>query len=150
MFNTKNKKMKKNVILLAIFSFIGILSVSAQCCNSEKRCGIAANCTAKQETANVKAYYFHATRRCATCVAVENVTKQTISSDYKGKVSFQSVNNEEDKNNELLKKYKISGQTLIIVKGDKVVDLTNTAFLTARNAPEKFEAKLKSTLDSML
>lgn len=142
--------MKKGIIILSVLFFGGILSVSAQCCNSAKRCVGTTSCSEKQVTTKVNAYYFHATRRCATCVAVENVTKETISNDYKGKVSFQSINSEEDKDNALLKKYKVSGQTLIIVKGDEVVDLTNTAFLTARNAPEKFEAKLKSTIDSML
>ena len=58
----------------------------------------------------VEALYFHATRRCATCEAVEKVTKETISKNYKGKVEFVSINREEAVNKEMVEKYKVNGQ----------------------------------------
>ncbi|MDX9883264.1 MAG: nitrophenyl compound nitroreductase subunit ArsF family protein [Prolixibacteraceae bacterium] len=97
----------------------------------------------------VKAYYFHATRRCATCQAVESVTREALKEYYGNQVVFQSVNREKDNKNPLIKKYKIRGQTLLIVKGDKVINLTNEAFLYARTKPDQFKAKLKSVVDSI-
>ena len=145
--------MKKLISTLSFILFLGIVAVSAQCCNeataenliTEKE-PIAVN----QQTVEVKAYYFHANRRCATCEAVEAVSKQAIKEYYGDEVVFESINRDEEKDNPLLKKYKISGQTFLVVSGDKKVDLTNDAFLNARTKPEKFKRKLKSTIDSML
>ncbi|WP_423130137.1 nitrophenyl compound nitroreductase subunit ArsF family protein [Gaoshiqia sp. Z1-71] len=143
--------MKKLTFILFLILVAGIFSANAQCCDAKvAELTTGDNCCAGQagETA-VKAYYFHATRRCATCQAVETVTKEALKEYYGDKVSFQSINREEDSKNPLIKKYKISGQTLLIVNGDKVENLTNDAFLNARTNPDKFKAKLKSTIDSM-
>ncbi len=145
--------MKRLLNTLSFIFVLGALAVSAQCCNGTK----ASNETDKQlacnqtkEETDVKAYYFHATRRCATCQAVESVTEEALKEYYGTKVPFQSINREENKDNPMIEKYKISGQTLLIIKGDKVVNLTNDAFMNARTNPDKFKVKLKSTVDSMM
>lgn len=104
----------------------------------------------KNEKPAITVYYFHATRRCATCEAVESVTKEALKEYYGSKVSFTSVNREEDNDNPMIAKHKISGQTLLIIQGDKVVNLTTDAFMNARTKPDKFKKKLKSTIDAML
>lgn len=98
----------------------------------------------------VEAFYFHATRRCATCEAVEKVTKDYIEENYTDKVSFVSVNREEEENAELVEKYEITGQTLLVVYGDKVVNLTTDAFMNARTNPDKLKEIIKSTIDPFL
>jgi hypothetical protein len=103
-----------------------------------------------QEEVQVKAYYFHATRRCETCQAVEKVTKELIEEAYSEKVDMLVYNREKDENKALVEKYEISGQTLLLVKGDRVVNLTTKAFLSARNNPEKFKKELKAAIDEML
>ncbi len=147
--------MKNLLAVLTLVFIAGIYTASAQCCDSKNALADASTstlacCDTKQTDTEVKAYYFHATRRCATCEAVEKVSKETIIENYKGKVSFESINREKEKDNPLVKKYKISGQTLLLVKGDKKVDMTSAAFMYARNNPEEFETKLKSAIDSML
>jgi len=104
----------------------------------------------KVEANEVFVYYFHATRRCATCEAVEATTQEALKEFYGTKVSFTSINREEESENPLLGKYKISGQTLLIVKGDKVIDLTSDAFMNARTNPDKFKAKIKEIIDPMI
>jgi len=99
---------------------------------------------------DVQVYYFHATARCVTCKAVEKVTQEALKEYYSEKVVFTSINREKDKNNPLIKKHKVSGQTLLVVKGKKVVNLTTGAFLNARKKPEKFKELIKSTIDPML
>lgn len=143
--------MKNVITTLALILAVGISSLSAQCCNKAKNNnGTNPSCVTTQKTAAIKAYYFHATRRCATCEAVESVTKETLKEFYGEKVSFESINREEEKENALIKKYNVSGQTLLIVNGDNVVNLTNDAFLNARTNPDKFKTKIKTTIDPML
>lgn len=146
--------MKKLLSILTLVFIAGIYTVSAQCCSTKTALADASTtktcCDAQQTTTDVKAYYFHATNRCVTCEAVEKVTKETISKNYKGKVEFISINREEAVNKAMVDKYKISGQSLLLVKGDEKVDLTSLAFLYARNKPEKLQTKIKSTIDSML
>jgi hypothetical protein len=151
-------KMKKIISILAIVFLGATLSVNAQCgkCPSKATCATPKDgkasiaLAAPQSVENVKVYYFHATRRCATCEAVESVTKEALKENYGEKVAFQSINIEEDKDNPLVKKYEISGQTLIIINGDNSKNLTNFAFMNARTRPEKLKVKIKSTIDSML
>ena len=145
--------MKKIIISLSFILFVGIAMVSAQSVDRVKAAPSSAEkVTAADQKADsqVQVYYFHATRRCATCEAVEAETRKVIDENYGKKVSFESINNEEDKNNPLIEMYEISGQTLLVIKGDEVVDLTNEAFLNARTSPAKFEKKLKAAIDKLL
>ncbi|QIA08865.1 nitrophenyl compound nitroreductase subunit ArsF family protein [Draconibacterium halophilum] len=144
--------MKKLVSILSIILCVGIISANAECVSDASKSGPNAtdNATVTPQSNEVIAYYFHATKRCVTCQAVEKVAKETIEENYKGKVTFQSINREKEKDNPLVKKYKVSGQTLLLVKGDEKVDLTSSAFMNARTKPEKFAKRLKSEIDEML
>ena len=102
-----------------------------------------------QKSADVKVYYFHSTHRCETCMAVEDVTKEALKQYYGDQVAFKSINSEEDKDNPLIKKLQVSGQTLLVLKGDKSEDLTNFAFMNARTNPDKLKAKIKETIEKM-
>lgn len=111
---------------------------------------------AEQLSANVvDVYYFHYERRCATCVAVEEETEKAIGELYPGQVKsgemrFQSVNLEDEANNELAEGLKISGQSLLVVKGEKQKNLTNEAFMYAKSNPDRLKKELKKTIDKML
>lgn len=144
--------MKKTICILSFALVAGLLSVNAQCCdNKSSACDSEkAAKVQKQTKTDVQAYYFHATRRCATCEAVESVTKETLREYYGDKVAFYPINREDEKDNPMIEKYNVSGQTLLIIKGDKVVNLTNYAFMNARTHPDKLKAKIKSTIDPMI
>ena len=150
--------MKKLIIVLNLIFATGVISVSAQCggCAQAKKCAGVKCETEKVVVADqnktdiIKAYYFHATHRCATCEAVESVSREAIKEFYGDQVTFESINSEVEKDNPLIKKYKVSGQTLLIVGGKKQVNLTTDAFLYARTNPDKLKSKLKSTIDSMM
>ncbi|MCF6357787.1 MAG: nitrophenyl compound nitroreductase subunit ArsF family protein [Draconibacterium sp.] len=145
--------MKKLISLLSLTLFIGVVTASTQCCDgaiSENSTNNKLTCDENQTTGQVKVYYFHATRRCATCEAVEAVTKEALKEYYGDKIPFESINREKEKDNPLVKKYKINGQTLLVVKGDKMVDLTSAAFMNARTNPDKLKSRIKATIDSML
>ncbi len=102
------------------------------------------------ETGKVEAYYFHLTSRCVTCQAVEAEAKKNLEKLYGEKVRFQSFNLEDDANKVITEKLQISGQTLLIVKGDHKINLTNEGFMYARNNPEKFKTIIKEKVDRLL
>lgn len=104
---------------------------------------------------NIEVYYFHYTKRCVTCNAVEDETKMVIETFYgdemkEGKIEFKSVNLDEYDGKNLAKSLRVSGQTLLIVKGKKKVDLTSQGFMNARTNPEKFHNVLQNNFDKLL
>lgn len=99
---------------------------------------------------DVKVLYFHLTRRCATCLAVENVSQSYIEKIYGDRVIFEAYNLDNNDAKEIAKKYEIAGQALIIVKGDNKTDITAKAFMNALNKPEKLEELLSETVDPLL
>lgn len=106
-------------------------------------------------TTKVEVYYFHYSRRCATCNAVEEVTKKAISDLYaqqfkKGEIIFKSVNLDEETSDALAKKCKAEGQSLLIIGKGKRKDLTDKAFMYARTSPEKLKAEIKKAIDAVL
>ncbi len=88
--------------------------------------------------------------RCVTCKTVEAEAKKDLESLYGEKVNFQAINIEDDANKVITEKLKISGQTLLIVKGDSKINLTNEGFLYAVNKPEKFKSIIKEKVDGLL
>lgn len=103
----------------------------------------------------VEVYYFHYTRRCVTCTTVENETRTILDEFYSeemksGDVIFKAINLDESGSEEIAEKLEISGQTLLIVAGDKKENLTTDAFMNAKSNPEKLRGIIKSTIDSFL
>jgi ABC-type glycerol-3-phosphate transport system substrate-binding protein len=103
----------------------------------------------------IKVYYFHFTRRCATCNAVEEKTLEFLKEIYadkmeNGAITFKSLNLDENEAKEIAEKIGVSGQALIFIKGDEKIDLTSDGFMYARSNPEKLKTKIKETVDGLL
>jgi len=108
-----------------------------------------------QAVTKVEVYYFHYTRRCVTCQAVETETQKAIQQLYpeqfkKGLVTFKSVNLDEKSSETAAKKCKAEGQSLLIISNNKRVELTEQAFMYAKSNPEKLKAELKKVIDNQL
>jgi len=132
----------KKIILLGFT----LMLMSGLFCNAQ---------TAKKEIKNsaaakVEAYYFHMSARCVTCKAVEAEAKKNLETLYGEKVKFQAINLEDDASKAIAEKLKISGQTLLLVKGDTKINLTNEGFMYARSNPEKFKTIIKEKVDGLL
>ena len=102
----------------------------------------------------VEVYYFHYTRRCVTCQAVETETQKSILALYplqakKGLITFKSINLDEKSSEAIAAKCKAEGQSLLITNSNKRVDLTDKAFMYAKSNPTKLKAELKKTIDSL-
>ena len=133
--------MKKNILI----SFT-LLLMSGLFCNAQT----SKTSTQSTVSAKVEAYYFHMSTRCVTCKAVEAEAKKNLESLYDGKVSFQAINLEDDANKAIVEKLKISGQTLLLVKGDTKINITNEGFMYAKGNPEKFKTIIKEKVDGLL
>ena len=103
----------------------------------------------------IEAYYFHFTARCMTCRTIEARFKENLESLYpnqlqQGLITFSTVNIEEPENKALAEKLGVSGQTLLIVKGKKKINLTNEGFMYAVVKPEKFREIINENVDGLL
>lgn len=103
----------------------------------------------------VEVFYFHNTVRCATCRAVEAAAKQDVETLYPGfvrtgEIKFESLNLEEEKGKAIAAKLGVSGQTLLLVKDDKKIDITNEGFLYAQTNPDKLKKIIKEKMDELL
>ena len=107
------------------------------------------------KTEIIEVYYFHYSRRCATCVAVEEETQRILKELYPEKmenneITFLSVDMDEKEGKELAKKMRVSGQSLLFIQGYKQINLTSDAFLYANSNPDKLKEKIEKTILKML
>jgi hypothetical protein len=135
-----------------IFSVLVILLGAAFPCNAQTT---AENQQAESVSSDqIEVYYFHFERRCATCTAVEEESEKALNELYpekvkSGEIVFLSVNLEEKSNEALAEKLSVSGQTLLIVKGENQENLTNTAFMHARTHPDKLKKAIQKSIESI-
>ncbi len=106
-------------------------------------------------TQSIEVYYFHFTARCHTCRTVEAKAKESVETLYsdfvqKGRISFQSVNLDDESGKDLAKKLNVYGQTLLIVKGETKINITNEGFMYANSDSDKFKAIIKEKIDALL
>lgn len=133
--------MKKLIFLsFAFFCIMGSFTLKAQTAQKE---------TTTSAVPTIEAYYFHNTARCVTCKAVEAEAKADLQSLYGNRVVFKSLDLEDKATKPIAKKLEVSGQTLLVVKGSKKVNLTNEGFMYARTNPKKFKAIIKEKVDAL-
>jgi hypothetical protein len=139
--------MKQTALLATLLLLMsGIIS-----CNSQSTSKAVAQ---KGESSNVKVYYFHFTRRCATCLAVEENARKAVEALYPDKVktgeySFTAINIDDAGSKEIANKLGVGGQALLVVRGDKKIDMTDKGFLNAHDL-DKMKEEIKSAVDKVL
>ena len=144
------KMLKPSIlILLATLTLFGCKSSSAENQTTENQT------TENVQSNDIQVYYFHNTKRCATCNAVEDETLMALQMFYPeqseaGTIEFTSLNLEEEEGESMAESLEVSGQTLLLVKGETRVNLTNEGFMNARTNPTKFHEILKSQIDQLL
>jgi len=104
---------------------------------------------------SVEVYYFHMTMRCNTCKTVEAEARKNVEMLYPdqvrdGRISFTSLNLEEATGKSMGEKLGVNSQTLIIVKDDQKINITNEGFLYAVSQPQKFTEVMKSKIDPLI
>ena len=138
----------KNINLFASILMVFLSSVS---CNGQAN---NQEVTQTVGSSEVNVYYFHFTRRCATCMAVEENAREAVEALYpkeveSGEYSFTSLNLDESSTKEIANKLGIGGQTMLVVHGDKKIDITSSAWFAAHNL-NKMKVEIKSGIDKVL
>lgn len=100
---------------------------------------------------------FHAKRRCPTCRAIEQLTREVVAEEFAARIDDGSLRlhvagiSEEP---ELAARYKVSWSSLLLCRrhngSEQVVDLTRFAFANARKAPDRFRSELKARIEELL
>lgn len=134
------------VISFALIALIGISCIAQT--NAKPASSVS-------KTGDVDVYYFHMTVRCTTCKTVEAEARKNVEMLYpeqykSGKISFTSLNIEEPAGKATGERLGINSQTLLIVKGDQKINLTNEGFLYAVTKPEKFRDVIKEKIDPLI
>lgn len=135
-------------LIIAVLLFAPVIACTAQ--PSDKQANTSDNNSDK-----IEAYYFHFTARCVTCKTIEAKAKENLETLYpnqfkQGLITFQSVNLEEASSKPLAERLGISGQTLLIVKGNQKINLTNEGFMYAMVKPEKFKEIINQKVDGLM
>jgi len=138
----------KNLLKLLLAVFVFAISVSLQAQQGKK----PGNGT--QTKPKVEVYYFHFTARCATCHAVEDNSKNALETLYpeqvkKGEYVFRALNLNEASTKSIAEKLGASGQTLLVVSGNKKIDITSQGFLYAYE-PDKIKEEIKKAVNKVL
>jgi len=139
------KTLSVSILLLFVISLFNINAVTTK----KKTVATVSN------TAIIAVYYFHFTRRCATCQAVEAESQKAVASLYpaqfkSGKITFKSINLDENDSKTLATKCNVEGQSLLILSGNKRLDLTEQGFMYARSNPDKLKQALKKAIDPLI
>ena len=124
--------------------------------------GISCNAQTNQKPAspvskngNIEVYYFHMTTRCVTCKTVEAEARKNVEMLYadqlkSGKIIFTALNLEEATGKSMGEKLGVNSQTLLIVKGDQKINITNEGFLHAVSQPQRFTEVMKSKIGPLI
>jgi hypothetical protein len=134
------------------FLSVVLITLSVITCNAQPAQKAAAP---KAKNGDVEVYYFHMTTRCVTCKTVEAEARKNVEILYadqfkSGKITFTALNLEEATGKSIGVKLGVNSQTLLIVKGDLKINITNEGFLYAVSQPQKFAEVMKSKIDPLI
>jgi hypothetical protein len=98
---------------------------------------------------------FHLAQRCESCNAVERETIALLENEYgealaSGNVKFISLSVQSANGKKAARILQAAGQSLFVVYGDSVADLTGSAFIYASIRPEIYRDALRKALDFSL
>jgi hypothetical protein len=136
--------------LFLIITLLVTLATVSSCAQTDQKAS-----TTVMKNGDIEVYYFHMTIRCTTCKTVEAEARKNIEMLYPdqlkaGKISFTALNLEEETGRSMGEKLGVNSQTLLIVKGDQRINITNEGFLYAVSHPQKFSDVMKSKIDPLI
>jgi hypothetical protein len=136
---------------ITMFSFALVMLLGSFSCSAQtnKKADVKSTVAVK-----VEVYYFHFTRRCNTCESVESNAKLAVESLYADKVktgeyTFKGINLDDESSKAIAEKLGVGGQTLLIVYGDKKIDITDKGFMNAHDL-EKMKEEIKKAVEQAL
>ncbi len=98
----------------------------------------------------VEVIQFHSEHRCATCLKIEMLTKETLEK-YFPEITFRLINVDDSANKEIAEQFEAFGTSLFLYNtntGQKK-SLTDFAFMNAHNE-EKYVTELRKIMEEFL
>ncbi len=144
-------RIKKLLFLIISLPLISGLTACSQSNAGEQRHQNSENSSETIAEGKVEVYYFHFTRRCVSCVTVQQTTEKVLAEHYSeemenGSLVYHEINLSDPESREIAGKLGVGGQALIVVSGNKVYDLTMQGFMLAARDYNRF----KDTLDTAI
>lgn len=98
------------------------------------------------KTTEVQLIQFHTEHRCVTCNNIEKLSKETIKGN--DAISFVLYNVDDEKNAKVAEQFEATGTSLYLYnsKTKTIKDLTERAFMYAKNEGEKFKTELQKEI----
>jgi hypothetical protein len=139
--------MKKIAFFVSILTLV-LYTISCSGQGNQKVTAQTAN------SSKVIVYYFHFSHRCSTCLAVEANARKAVEELYADKIksgeySFAAINLDDAKSKDIADKLGVGGQTLLVVRGNKKIDITDKGFMNA-NDFDKMKEEIKSAVEEAL
>lgn len=108
-----------------------------------------------EDADHIQIVLFHLTQRCESCNAVERETQWLLEQEYgeevlSGKIKFVSLDYQSKSGKKAASLLQASGQTLFVLGGDSLSNLTSAAFMYASTHPEIYLEALRKELDLYL
>ncbi len=103
----------------------------------------------------IEVLYFHGKQRCATCMAIEQRTLETLEEQFadelkNGSLVFRVIDISQPENEALADKYQVTWPSLFVCRWkagrETPENLTEFAFGNARTAPDTFKAGLAARI----
>lgn len=130
--------MKKNVLLF-------ILIITLFSCKKEAS-EVVQTVAENAATTEIQLIQFHTEHRCVTCNNIEKLSKETIQGN--DKISFVIYNLDDEKNDAISEQFQATGTSLYLYNSTtkNTKDLTEMAFMYAKNEGDKFKTELEKEI----
>jgi len=111
--------------------------------------------TFAEDAGYIQVVLFHMQKRCESCDAVELETLKLLDEEYaeelnSGIIKFIPLNYQSENGKRAAEILRATGQTLYVVKGERVSNLTSAAFMYAHTHPSYYTDVLRRELDQYL
>lgn len=103
----------------------------------------------------IEVLYFHGKQRCATCMAIEQRTRETLEGQFadelkNGTLVFRVIDISQPENEALADKYEVTWSSLFVCRWkagrETPENLTEFAFGNARTVPDAFKSGLAARI----
>ena len=97
---------------------------------------------------DIQLIQFHTEHRCVTCNNIEKLSKETIKGNEA--ISFVLYNVDDEKNAKVAEQFEATGTSLYLYnsKTKATKDLTEMAFMYAKNEGDKFKTELQKEISA--
>lgn len=139
-----------------LFALLAIIALTS-CGNGQN--AKAQNLVKTNQKEYVEVLYFHGKKRCITCNAIENLTKEVLEKQFaeqlkNGKVIFKIIDISTKDGEKIADKYEVTWSSLFINKWkdgkETKNNMTDFGFSYAKGSPDVFKEGLKKKINELL